>query len=345
MSMLNQASFLINLAKIKITKKPAPLTVIYNITDRCNAACKYCYLKYYQRGIPEPTTTQIFKVVDELKKMGNRRISLAGGEPLVRQDIGEVINYIKERGIDCVVNTNGILVPAKINELKKVDVLCISLDGPADIHDLYRGVGSYDKAFAAITAAREKGIAVNTNTVLNQSNLSSIKFILELAKQYGFLAEFNLMIGYLPDKSTNIEKPTDDQIKTALKEIIEYKKNGYPVLMSKKAYEYALAWPTYSIEEIWGKDPNFLYVKCSAGKFFCSIDTDGCLYACPHLIGKVPALSAYEVGVTKSFELLQNHDCRACYQVYHSEFHLLYKLDPEIIFNHFKNSLKSIIKK
>lgn len=340
MSLLNRASFLTSLIKAKIQNKYIPLTVIYNITDRCNAGCKYCYLEYYKRGILEPTKEQIFAVVDKLKKMGNKRISLGGGEPLVRQDIGEVISYIKKQGIDCIINSNGILVPQKINLLKKVDALCISLDGKEEVHDLYRGQGSFNKALAAIKSARKNGLVVHTNTVLNKSNLGSIDYILKLAKTHHFLAEFNLLIGYLSDKSRPTLKADNQDLKKAIKKIIDYKKRGYPVLMSAKAYQYALSWPSYEIEEIRGGEPDFKHIKCFAGKYFCVIDTDGRVYACPHLIGKVKAIDCYQEGFTKAFNNLLIDDCKSCYQVYHNEFNLLFNLDLSVILNHIKNTLK-----
>ncbi len=342
MGLFNQASFLANLVSAKIQHKYIPLNVIYNITDRCNAACKYCYLRYYQRGIPEPGKEQIFRIVDELEKMGNKRISLAGGEPLVRQDVGEIIRYIKGKGIGCVVNSNGILVPDKIEALREIDALCISLDGPAQIHDLYRGQGSFAKALEAIKCAKRNKIVINTNTVLNKSNMDSVDFILDLAKEHGFLAEFNIAIGYLPDESAANVKASDEEYKKVIRKIIEYKKKGYPILMSAEAYQYVLDWPTYSIENIWDKEPEFKHTKCSAGKYFCSIDTDGKVYACPHLIGKVEAISCYQEGFAKAFGKLLEHNCHGCYQAYHNEFNLLFSINPKIIFNHIKNSLKSI---
>lgn len=342
MKIFNSINFFLGLIWNKLIKKRLPLTVIYNITDRCNARCKYCYLRYYHRGTPEPTTQQIFKVIDELKKNGTQRISLGGGEPLIREDIDEIVKYIKKKGMACVINSNGILVPEKIKTIKKADALCLSLDGPEEIHDLYRGQGSWQKVMSAIKIARENKITLNTNTVLNKSNLEAVEYILDLAKKYGFLAEFNLMIGYLPDKTRSVEPASNQEIKTVIKKILNYKKRGYPILMSSKAYEYALNWPDYRIEEIVGKQPDFKYIECSAGKYFCVIDTDGKVYACPHLIGKVEALSCYQSGFAKAFENLLKHDCHACYQIYHNEFNLLFKLSPAVILNYIKNSLKNL---
>ncbi|MFC1701016.1 radical SAM/SPASM domain-containing protein [Patescibacteria group bacterium] len=340
MKMFNRASFLINLIKAKIQNKYIPLTVIYNITNRCNARCKYCYLEYYKRHRFEPTKEQIFAVIDELKKMGNKRISLGGGEPLIRQDIGEIIDYIKYNELACVINSNGILVPKKINLLKKIDTLCISLDGEEKIHDLYRGNGSFKNVLRAIKYARESGLSVNTNTVLNKSNLRSIDYILELAKIYNFSVEFNLLIGYLPDNSRPNLKAENKDLRKAINKIIYYKRKGYPILMSEKAYRYALSWPDYNIEEIKNNKPNFKHLKCFAGKYFCAIDTNGKVYACPHLIGKVGAISCYKDGFANAFDNSLIHNCKSCYQIYHNEFNLLFNFDFSVILNHIKNTLR-----
>ncbi len=343
MAVFNRISFLASLVKARMQNKYFPLTVIYNITDRCNANCKYCYLEYYKRRSGEPSKEQIFVVINEMKSMGTKRISLGGGEPLIREDIGEIIDYIKQKRIECVINSNGILVPQKIKLLKNIDAICISLDGEENIHDLYRGKGSFKKTLAAIKCAKKSGLVVHTNTVLNKSNLNSIDYILNLAKTNHFLAEFNLLIGYLSDKSRLTLKASDRDLKKAIEKIIDYKKRGFPILMSEKAYRYSLNWPSYEIEEIRDKEPDFKYLKCFAGKYFCVIDTDGKVYACPHLIGKVKAVDCYQNRFKEAFNNLLVHDCKACYQAYHNEFNLLFNLDISVIANHARNTFRPII--
>jgi len=336
----NKYLFLTELLAGKIFHKNLPLTVIYNVTDRCNSRCRYCYLEYYKRNNSEPSKENIFKVLAELKKMGAKRISFGGGEPLIREDIGEIIDFVVDQGMDCAINSNGILVPEKISQLKKLDTICISFDGDKATHDLNRGNGSFDKALAAIRCAVAHGLKVNTNTVLNQYNLNAVDYVLALAKKEGFAAEFNILIGFLNNKDRENVKASTEEIKATIKKIIDYKKRGYPVLISEAAYDYLLNWPDFSIENYHGKKPTFKYPKCYAGRFFCVIDTDGQVYACPHLIGKMPAKNCYEVGFHGAFKKLTDHDCYACYQVYHIEFNLLFGLNPGVILNHAANTYK-----
>lgn len=343
MGIANKVLFFLGLLRARATGHNIPLTVIFNVTNRCNSVCGYCYAKYYARENSELSKDQIFSIVDELVNMGTRRISLSGGEPLLRQDIGEIIAYIKDKGIDCILNTNGLLVTERIEDIKAVDAICISLDGPGNVHDSYRGKGSYKKVIEAIRCARENNFTVHTNTVLHRKNVDSIDFILRIAKRYNLLAEFNVSIACLYDEEKDADyKNGDVKIKRALQKLIKYKEKGYPILFSKKAFEYTLAWPSYRVEAFFDVPPDFEHTRCSAGKFFCLLDTNGDVYPCPHLIDKVTPVNAVRSGLREAFKGLDRHNCRACYQVYHNEFNLLYQLDRSVILNHVMNSLKTL---
>ena len=79
--------------------------------------------------------------------------------------------------------------------------------------------------------------------------------------------------------------------------------------------------------------------KCPAGEFFCLIDADGTLWACPHLLGKIKSKNALDVGVAEAWRVAREHPCRGCYQVYHHEFALLRNLDPRVVWNYFKTGI------
>lgn len=342
MSLLNKAGFLRNLVIAKLLKKDIPLTVIFNLTDRCDLRCSYCYCAYYKRRKNELPTREIFAIIDELKELGCKRVSFGGGEPLLRPDLGEIVDYVRAGRMECVVNSNGCQVQERIDELKNIDALCLSLDGEEKVHDAYRGEGSFKKVIGAIECAAKNKIPVYTNTVLHRGNLESIEFILHLARRYNLLAEFNLAIAYLPGENKDADYKGDDQsLKQALGKLIQYKKKGENILFSQKALRYSLSWPTYSREAYVDQPPDFKYANCYAGRYFCIIDTNGDLYPCPHLIDKIKVENAARLGFQKAFAKLNRHNCRACYQVYHNEFNLLFNLDCSVIYNHIKNSFKT----
>lgn len=339
---VNSVLFFLKLLMAKLTDKRLPLTVIYNITDNCNLKCAYCYAGYNKRRINEPSKEDIFLVIDQLLKLGTKRISLSGGEPLMRSDIGEIIDYIKSKNLLCALNSNGILLPLKIKEIKNIDILCLSLDGDKDAHDYYRGQGSFERVIGAIECAKQNGLKIYTNTVLHAKNLESIDFIMELARRNGIGAEFAILIGHIYEegKENDLRKATNEQYKLAIKKIIDYKKKGYPVVISEKAYSYTALWADYGKENFKINEiPDFPHIKCNmAGKYFSCIDTDGKMYACPHLIGKQAAISCYNYSAKEAFYKISAPDCHACYQVYHNEFNLLFNLDLDVMINYVKNT-------
>lgn len=343
MKLLKSLKFFTKIVESKIKRGRAPLTVIFNVTNRCNSNCKHCYATYYSRDrFQEMTTEQAKKLILDLYKNGCQRISFSGGEPLLREDIGELIDYVNSLGMGSTLNTNGILVPRYLPILQKLDTLAISLDGRPEHHDLFRGKDTGEMALEGIKRATEYGIRVHSNTVLHKYNLGDIDYMLDLARQYGFKAEFALAItnifgeGLSPDEI----KPTNGAFRNALKYIIQKKKEGAPILFSASAYESVLScWEDFSVEGVMNGPPPKGMPRCPAGRFFCLIDADGTLWVCPHLIGKTESKNALGVGIAEAWQAAANHPCTGCYQIYHHEFSLLMDLNSKVVWNYFKTAM------
>jgi len=116
---------------------------------------------------------------------------------------------------------------------------------------------------------------------------------------------------------------------------------GRRVLFSRQAFEYSLLWPDYQTDYLLDRNPIFPHLKCAAGKYWCVVDTDGSIYPCTHLIGAIPARNALASGMAQCFNDLGNHPCRACSQICHNEFNLLFGLNPWTVLKHVRNSVRS----
>jgi len=98
----------------KILKHCIPLKVTHNITYRCNLNCSFCLLKkrLNKPDSPEMDTSQIKRMMREFKQIGTKFWLFSGGEPLLREDLGELISYAKDKmDFHCGISTNGTLLP------------------------------------------------------------------------------------------------------------------------------------------------------------------------------------------------------------------------------------------
>lgn len=124
MKLSKKIDYGIKLLSMKLGHKKIPFFVSSLVTNKCNLRCSYCTIPY--RKQKEMTTREIFSMIDELKEMGTIKISFTGGEPLMRNDIEEILIYTKKKGIITNVVTNGLLIKDKIKALTYVDYLLIS---------------------------------------------------------------------------------------------------------------------------------------------------------------------------------------------------------------------------
>ena len=113
--------------------KNIPLNITLCVTNRCNLRCIYCYEEYYDRNHKEFTTQEILSLIDELVSMGTKYISINGGEPLLRNDIGIIVDKIKEKNILSHISTNGLLIKNNISVVRKFNSVAISIDGGKEI--------------------------------------------------------------------------------------------------------------------------------------------------------------------------------------------------------------------
>lgn len=342
MSILNRAAFFGQVLKTKVTGERVPLVVVLNITNRCNLKCIYCYGKYYDRKDKDFTKEELFSLIDELVDMGTKSITLGGGEPLWRRDIVEIIDYIKDKGIECGMNTNGTLITKKIDAVKKLDSVCISFDGDEVSNDLNRGSGSFKAIMEGLECARANGVHVHTNTVLTKNSINSIDYIMELAREIGFTTEFNLPFFQGREDSVNEGLcPTDGECRQAWKKIIDYKRAGHPILFSEKSHQYALDWPDYHRRVYQnGEEPEFEYIRCYTGRYMCFIDSDGLVYPCAQLIGSFKALNFLECGFKKAWDNLTSNTCKTCYFTCFNHFNLIFELDLDTILETVKNTTR-----
>ncbi len=315
-----------NLARFAIARalgKKHPLMVTLSITDRCNFRCEYCNLPGMDRD--EMSTADWLRAIDELAAAGMMRVSLMGGEPLVRKDVGVFIDRLRHHGVNIAMNTNGWLVPNRMAEMEKLDLVCVTLDGPPEVHDKQRHKGSQARALQAIQLLRSKGINVVTMTVLTPRGVETVDYVLERARDLGVRAFFQLVHDREGDPDKDIGAGiSEDGISAVARHLLRRKNEGWPVGPSR-TFLRALS----------GGIRRFgTCEECYAGRYSLAITPTGDVVACP-LTFREQSFNGRELGFKKAFDRLPQPRASGCGCYPLQEMNYILDLTPEVIWNAF----------
>jgi MoaA/NifB/PqqE/SkfB family radical SAM enzyme len=171
------------------------------VTYRCNLHCAMCDMPlkastHAMSGRHEFDTARFIDVIGEFARMGIPGIGFTGGEPLLRDDIFELMAETRRHGMIAHLNTNGWLMgdvqAQRIIEIG-VDSVNISLDGAtAGTHDRIRQMaGSFDRAVKAVerlvSLKKKHGshVRIKTVAVLDETNIDEVPQMLALGKELG----------------------------------------------------------------------------------------------------------------------------------------------------------------
>lgn len=306
-----------------------PLNVMLAVTNRCDQRCRYCQIPSRQQA--EMTTAQLVKLLEEMKAAGTVRLGIWGGEPLVRPDIADIVQAAHELGFWISMDTNGTLVPKKLDVVKNLDHLVISLDGPRELHDTNRQAGSFDHAMAALEATRGL-ISVWTLSVFTRHNLSAVDFLIENARRFNAMAAFQFLHhNETMGGSTESMRATDEDYRGVVKRLLLLKRRGAPIASSTRYLRYLLHWPDYAVPA--SSSPRG-GMRCWAGQLYCNVDADGGVFPCSLLIGERPSMNALEAGFVPAFRFAGARvDCRSCDAACFTEYNCLYDLDPGVMWD------------
>src|SRR5947208_3480668 len=174
---------IVKLGMRRLLQEKSPFQMTLSLTNRCNFRCTYCEIPLQQ--IDEMSTAEWLAAIDELRAGGMGRASIMGGEPLLRKDVGEIVRHLKRRGVHASLNTNGWLVAERIDDIGPLDLVCVTLDGPEEIHDRQRHPGSYARVIRAIEVLRQHQVPVVTMTVVTPAGIDHVDHVLEVARENG----------------------------------------------------------------------------------------------------------------------------------------------------------------
>jgi len=145
--------------------------VQWMITRKCNYRCRGCNV-WREQDTKELSIEEVKRGLDILRELGVVEIVFSGGNPLLREDIGEILEYASRFFVTTVYD-NGSMAAEKMDDLRSVDFVAISLDSlDSRKNDYAKGVkGSWEKAMQTIEKLHENGIRVGVSPTISQFNL------------------------------------------------------------------------------------------------------------------------------------------------------------------------------
>ena len=259
----------------------APICLTWELTYACNLSCVHCLSSSGKRDPRELSTEQCKAIIDELQRMQVFYVNIGGGEPTVRSDFWELVDYATEHQVGVKFSTNGVRidkkVAARLAASDYVDVQ-ISLDGAtAEVNDAVRGPGSFAMAVRALENLSEAGFRdAKISVVVTRHNVDQLDDFKALADRY----DATLRITRLRPSGRAVDvwddlHPTHDQQRQLYDWLVAH---GEGVLTGDSFFHLS----AFGGDSGGGALPGLNL--CGAGRVVCLIDPIGDVYACPFAI-------------------------------------------------------------
>lgn len=255
---------------------PRPFSATFAVTNRCNLQCSYCNCPFIDRA--QLSLAQIDVLFDRLQAMGVRRLGLAGGEPMMRRDLGDIVARAKARRFFVTLNSNLTLYARHPERILGADLVYTSLDGDAAAHAAARGARAHDGVLAAIEGLVAAGKPVIAICVVTEHSLAQADHLLDQAARMGFRMHFqpqctdtDVVRGTVPASISN------ERFRAFWRHLLAEKRRGRPVVSSTPYLQYLADWRDFSVSAY--AEPG---ARCPAGHGYLYVDPLGHGWACAY---------------------------------------------------------------
>jgi MoaA/NifB/PqqE/SkfB family radical SAM enzyme len=296
-----------------------PFVLSHGINARCNMNCRFC--EYWRRPGEEMSTPQILQMLDEAHDFGIGVYNAWTVEPLLREDLPQILGHAKSLGLTTSLITNGLLLLKRAGELDDLDLLSVSVDGIKSYREL-RGVDLQD-VLEGIRAAQQAGHEILMNCVISGKNAAELADLVHLAESLGCWISFEPM-----HESSGIEEKVWRSLRIqsipayeqALDRLIELKRNGAPIINSVTYLKMAR-----------DLEPRF---HCHASDIILHVAADGSVESCRVHHEQLGNVSQ---GLAKVWQSSQERrrkivaGCEGCLFFGYVENSLLFDFVPEVL--------------
>ena len=258
------------------------MIISWNITNNCNMHCKHCYRDSGVKAKEELNTEEGKLLLDEIAKAGFKIMIFSGGEPLMRSDIYELVEYASKIGLRPVLGSNGTLITLEAaRRLKNAGVMGvgISLDSlEPKKHDEFRNyTDGWNRATAGMKNCKEAKLPFQIHTTVMNWNKDEILDITDFAVLMGAVAH-HIFFMVPTGRGTNIENEvlSKEQYEKTLKDIM-LKQKKIPIELK----------PTCAPQFMRIAKENGVKTRfrrgCLAGISYCIISPKGNVQPCAYL--------------------------------------------------------------
>lgn len=237
------------------------ISAYLHVTNRCNLHCLGCYSYDEKRNCAKDLDIEQLKCAAlRLKEAGLKSLVISGGEPFLRKDLVELLQYCREIKISEVfVITNGTLDIDYRKFKGLVDEITVSVDGYSETCPSFiRDAGIFEKIVNSVKKIKQLGIPVSILPTLHKKNYNNVTEYMELAKQLGVPLNFSILS--VCDTAEFRDFLLED---TDLRILAE-----------------TLMGTGVQIQDVSAECNLEAGLSCGAGKTIVSIDTDGSIYPC-----------------------------------------------------------------
>ncbi|MCK8826140.1 putative heme d1 biosynthesis radical SAM protein NirJ2 [Natroniella acetigena] len=264
------------------------MIISWNTTKECNLYCKHCYRDSgpKEKQADELTTSEGKELLTEIAKAGFKIMIFSGGEPLLRDDIYQLVEHAASLGMRPVFGTNGMYITEEVAyKLKEAGAagMGISLDSvKPEVHDHFRQLeGAWEQAVTGIKNCIEAGLPVQINTTISDLNYDEFEEITDFAIELGAKAHHPF---FLVPTGRGKEIERDSVRANRYHQMIER------IMEKQKEVEIELK-PTCAPQFMAvakEKEMNMRFTRgCLAGTDYCCILPNGDVHICPYLPVKV----------------------------------------------------------
>lgn len=321
----------VELLRHYVTGKPVPLSLTIAPTNRCQGRCTYCDI-WKLRQEHERDSGWWIEILNELRKKGSCRVGFTGGEPLLYEGIGEIVQAAREMGMLVSMGTNGLLVPERLDVLQNLHYLVVSVDGPRQTNDNQRFEGSHDAALRAIEVARSQGLTVWATSVVTRETMKDFSCLMGWARQHNLRLNLQLPFHPIPycGRDNSDLFPERRQIQNFLQLVRPLSRSGGPILNSPAYWDHVERWSELGASiEFTGSEDGVPVHRCSGGQLFFHMEPDGTAYPCAHQVGTHQGRIAESgADLFQALDQASCPQCRTCLSSYAHEQSLLFGLHP-----------------